>query len=88
MPNQFHAPPEPGPGLCKQLLKKVAKRRIGKSRRSCVFCLEGFGRGQVVRLLPCGHYFHYHCVKPWFRENSKCAVCRFDVRKYLEEDEA
>lgn len=73
--------------MSRRLLRRVGKRKVGKSRRNCVFCLETYQREQIIRVLPCKHYFHYACLRPWFEKNTRCPVCRFDIRKYLEEVE-
>ena len=31
----------------------------------CSICTEDFAKGQEVRVLPCNHKFHPHCVDPW-----------------------
>lgn len=50
-------------------------------------CFEEFQREELIRILPCGHYFHNQCLRPWFERNSHCLVCRLDVRKFFEEDD-
>lgn len=49
-------------------------RRSGKQRRKskryyskdeCAICMENFSRGEVVRILPCGHVFHKDECDEW-----------------------
>ena len=74
-------------GLEKHYVKKLPKKRVGKSKRDCVVCYETFAEHDLIRILPCKHYFHYGCLKPWFEANTSCPVCRFDVRKFFEDDD-
>lgn len=68
--------------LTKEEVKKLKKQKVGCSSSSCSICFENYSRGQVVRNLPCGHKFHYKCMKPWLRTSSFCPLCRFDLKTY------
>jgi len=35
---------------------------------------------EVVQILGCGHIFTPSSITAWFRTNTKCPVCRYDVR--------
>jgi hypothetical protein len=43
---------------------------------SCPVCLEEYRRGQIVRRLPCMHFFHKRCIGPWLLRNGICPTCR------------
>ena len=48
-----------------------------KCELQCVICLSRYKRGTMVSSLPCGHMFHWACVKPWLQTRSVlCPVCR------------
>lgn len=32
---------------------------------SCSVCTENFAENENVRILPCGHIYHRHCIDPW-----------------------
>lgn len=46
----------------------------------CVLCFEAYGPEDVVRVLPCKHYFHKDCIDHWFTIRRfrlrTCPICR------------
>lgn len=38
---------------------------------TCAICTDDFVKGQLVRILPCGHLFHQGCVDEWLVERSR-----------------
>lgn len=44
---------------------------------SCSICQDTLTTGS--RLL-CSHLFHTSCIRNWFQMNSRCPVCRHDIR--------
>lgn len=69
-------------GLDHQVLGAPAGKKIdgGYSDR-CAICLELFGPGEELRILPCLHRYHAACVDPWLRarNRSECPLCRHRV---------
>lgn len=63
-----------------ELVRAVVVARGGESGRSCSICLEDYESGATLRVLPCGHRFHTHCVDPWLIEQSRtCPLCSKSV---------
>lgn len=76
-------------------------RRHGKQRRKskryyskdeCAICMDSFQKGEVVRILPCGHVFHKDECDEWLLKwrklvsgrdgralTTQCPTCRADV---------
>ena len=51
--------------------------------RSCPISLENFSDNDNVTVIRhCGHIFNRHQLITWFRSNSRCPVCRYDIRNY------
>eukprot|EP00126_Sphaerothecum_destruens_P013194 Sdes_comp22585_c0_seq1m21009 len=47
----------------------------------CVICMEPFLQTDMIRLLPCTHYYHKECVDVWFSKSLTCPVCLYSVDK-------
>lgn len=49
----------------------------------CAICQDGYENGQAIRqIVHCNHKFHTNCLDPWFRQNVRCPVCRYDIREH------
>lgn len=46
----------------------------------CVICQDEYKVGDEIRRLPCLCCFHVDCVDRYFKDNTKCPICRVDVR--------
>ena len=50
---------------------------------SCPITLRPFQSNDIVyRIKHCGHLFSKNELDNWFLENTKCPVCRYDIREY------
>ncbi|RYG53612.1 hypothetical protein EON66_08275 [archaeon] len=45
----------------------------------CAICLTDFQAGELVRPLPCCHFFHAACIDQWLAERAVCPLCKVDV---------
>ena len=45
---------------------------------NCAICQEAVE--SATRIRQCGHAFHAHCINEWFSMNTRCPVCRHDIR--------
>ncbi|TYZ64991.1 hypothetical protein PybrP1_005783 [[Pythium] brassicae (nom. inval.)] len=47
---------------------------------ACAICLDDFVSGVDVKVLPCQHFYHIHCIGPWLeRQSSRCPLCKQDA---------
>ena len=72
--------------LPKSIKKKLKKMKMGRTKRTCAICIQGFEKDQVIYKLPCGHIFHKHCLDPWFEKKSTCPICRLDLVAHFGSD--
>ncbi|XP_025721805.1 E3 ubiquitin-protein ligase RLIM-like [Callorhinus ursinus] len=65
-------------GLTKAQIDNLAIRSVGKSGalKACSICITEYTEGNRLRILPCSHEFHVHCIDRWLSENSTCPICR------------
>jgi len=46
----------------------------------CLICMSKYKAGDVVKTLPCIHYFHQKCIDAWFStSHSTCPECRHSI---------
>jgi hypothetical protein len=45
----------------------------------CTVCMEEFHVDDTATQLPCQHYFHQDCIKPWLRTQHTCPMCRYEL---------
>lgn len=50
---------------------------------SCPISIENFEDDEpLLRILHCQHAFRPEAIQTWFRTNTRCPVCRYDIREY------
>ncbi|XP_071786291.1 RING finger protein 150-like isoform X1 [Asterias amurensis] len=49
----------------------------------CPVCLESYKVSDLVRVLPCKHFFHKSCVDQWLIEHRTCPMCKLNILKAL-----
>ncbi|KAK3156234.1 hypothetical protein QOZ80_2AG0104560 [Eleusine coracana subsp. coracana] len=45
----------------------------------CAVCKDGIAVEQLVMRLPCKHFFHGDCIRPWLAIRNTCPVCRYEL---------
>jgi hypothetical protein len=59
-------------------INAATETHIGVTNTVCAICQEGVTC--ATRLRECGHSFHGQCISEWFTMNTRCPVCRWDIR--------
>jgi len=49
------------------------------NNETCAICQDAITQG--TRLRSCGHCFHADCIDQWLGMNTRCPVCRHDIRE-------
>uniref|UniRef100_A0A8D1TG38 RING-type E3 ubiquitin transferase n=1 Tax=Sus scrofa TaxID=9823 RepID=A0A8D1TG38_PIG len=68
-------------GLTKEQIDNLAVRSFSKYDvlKACSICITEYTEGNKIRILPCSHEFHIHCIDRWLAENSTCPICRGEI---------
>lgn len=68
-------------GLTEAQIDNLAIRSFseGGALKACTICITEYTEGNKLRILPCAHEFHVHCIDRWLSQNSTCPICRREV---------
>eukprot|EP01084_Bolivina_argentea_P155189 270453_1 len=55
---------------------------------SCAICMQDYKVDDELRILPCSHEFHCECVDKWLPMKKICPLCRHDVTKKIQNNNA
>lgn len=62
--------------LKREAWSPALKGADGSQGGECALCLEEYDLAEEVLTLPCTHFFHEACVKPWFAKSLLCPLCQ------------
>ncbi|KAK1420999.1 hypothetical protein QVD17_23022 [Tagetes erecta] len=55
------------------------ERAISGEDAVCCICLAKYTNDDLLRELPCTHFFHTECVDRWLKINASCPLCKFEI---------
>lgn len=67
------------PGNVSRMKDVRVNSEVIKKCKVCTVCQEDFKIGEMVKELPCEHYFHDDCIKPWLQSQNTCPMCRATI---------
>ena len=62
-----------------QQIANATETNVVVANTVCAICQEGVT--SATRLRTCGHCFHSDCIDQWLGINTRCPVCRHDIRE-------
>lgn len=77
-----HAAEQAPPQASEEAIEALPKRQICQddfddaAKAECSICIGKVDLGEEVTVLPCNHWFHHDCVKPWLASHDSCPHCR------------
>lgn len=54
----------------------ATQEEISRSDRICIICREEM---RDAKKLPCGHLFHFRCLRSWLERQQACPTCRRSI---------
>jgi len=68
------------PGASADVVAEVTTTLVHKGpAEPCTICCEHFEDGESLRVLPCLHRYHTHCIDQWLERSRTCPVCKRDI---------
>jgi hypothetical protein len=65
----------------RQQIVDATETHVGVTNTVCAICQETVAC--ATRIRACGHCFHSQCIEQWLGMNTRCPVCRHDIREPL-----
>lgn len=51
-----------------------------KDKSECKICMCEYEENEEIKILPCIHSFHTHCIDTWIKKNYNCPVCKHNLK--------
>lgn len=60
-------------------ITNATETEVSVTDTTCAICQDAVT--SATRIRHCQHSFHSNCINEWFELNSRCPVCRHDIRQ-------
>ncbi|CAN6447923.1 unnamed protein product [Victoria cruziana] len=57
----------------------LTREDLDSSRNLCAVCKDDISKDELVKRLPCSHFYHGDCIFPWLNLRNTCPVCRYQL---------
>ena len=57
----------------------ATEEELVSTDRTCIICREDMRLQDNPKKLPCGHIFHFRCLRTWLERQQSCPTCRTSV---------
>lgn len=68
----------------REQIQSATDNHVQVTDTTCAICQEAVSC--ATRIRACGHCFHSQCIYEWFSMNTRCPICRHDVRDLRREN--
>jgi len=55
------------------------KRTPTQTEERCSICMDPYINEDMLKVLPCRHFFHSHCATGWLNDHNSCPMCKRKV---------
>lgn len=49
---------------------------LPEGSQACPICLCEYEEGEMMKLVPCMHFYHEECIDEWMGRSNECPVCK------------
>ncbi|KAL1503646.1 hypothetical protein AB1Y20_012120 [Prymnesium parvum] len=53
--------------------RSATRAELDELQDCCAICRDPM---ESAKVLPCGHFFHYRCLRSWLEQSHSCPICR------------
>jgi len=67
-------------GLTRLEINSLPSNKMTKdANEKCIICLDRIKKGQIIKRVPCMHFFHSDCLDTWLHEKAVCPLCFTEI---------
>lgn len=65
--------------ICREEMQVITEEEIEDNPEAAAYRGENGQNLDQPKKLPCGHIFHFHCLRSWLERQQTCPTCRRSV---------
>ena len=63
-----------------EILASLPCEQLQENQEICAICHQQMAAGEIVCILPCGHFYHVGCIDSWLRIRTKCPLDNREIQ--------